>query len=217
MSLTIEVCVACGCQHLKVCFTYQTSQNGQRKMYKCGECGNLFSETKNTPMEGIRKPISLVAMALRNRLGGMGFNETARTFEISRDTLRDWERRFVQLKDVLLIYALSHQFIEMIIEGDELYTKVNKNLPADKSKGWTIVLMDRASRFIWLQTCGSRDRKLFKKAIKQLSQLIERSRDLTLITDGERRYGNILFEICTELIKGDGPGRPKKLFAKVLK
>lgn len=41
-------------------------------------------------------------------------------------------------------------------------------------------------------------------------QVIEQTQDLSLLTDGERRYGNLLFEICHELIRNGRPGRPKK-------
>jgi hypothetical protein len=64
----------------------------------------------------------------------------------------------VTLKPTLLLYALCHQFLNLVIEGDELYTKVKKNLPPEDAKGWTIVLLERASRFIWelaLWTQGS--------------------------------------------------------------
>jgi len=36
-------------------------------------------------------------------------------------------------------------------------------------------------------------------------------------TDGERRYGNILFEICYELVKSGKPGRPKKTLKQGVK
>ena len=35
-----------------------------------------------------------------------------------------------------------------------------------------------------------------------------------IFTDGERRYGNLLFEICHELVKNGKPGRPTKTFKK---
>ena len=60
----------------------------------------------------------------------------------------------------LMIYALVHMFISQVIEGDELYTKVNQNVPAEESEGWTIMLMERASRFIWALGCGKKDRTL---------------------------------------------------------
>ena len=81
-----------------------------------------------------------------------------------------------------------------MIEGDEAYTKVQKNVPPDQSSGWTILLMDRASRFLWALDCGKKDRKLFKKAIKSLDKIARQTHDLRIFIDGERRYGNLLFE-----------------------
>jgi hypothetical protein len=70
--------------------------------------------------------------------------------------------------------------------------------------------MDRASRFIWALECGKKDRRLFKKAIKTLDKMARQTHDLRIFTDGERRYGNLLFEICYELVNNGKPGRPKK-------
>lgn len=204
------ICGDCGSHDVRTKFHYQTSQNGQRRLCMCRACGATFSETKYSPIAGLQKPISLVAQVLRTRLGGMGFNEAARAFAVARGTLREWERKFAALMQPLLLYALAHKFLSQVVEGDELYTKVGQNHPPEDSLGWTVVLMERASRFIWLQECGRRDRQLFKKAIKRLAKLIEQTKDLTLVTDGERRYGNILFEICSELVKTGKPGRPKK-------
>lgn len=77
--------------------------------------------------------------------------------------------------------------------------------------------MDRASRFIWEMSCGKKDRRLFEKAIKTLEDLINTTKDLCLVTDGERRYGKLLFEICNELIKTGNVGRPRKTFKKGVK
>lgn len=70
--------------------------------------------------------------------------------------------------------------------------------------------MDRASRFIWALDCGPKDCKLFKRAIAALEQIVSRTNDLSLLTDGERRYGNLLFQVCYELVKTAKRGRPKK-------
>jgi hypothetical protein len=58
--------------------------------------------------------------------------------------------------------------------------------------------------------CGQRETHLFKQAMTTLTEVIERTDDLTLFTDGERRYGNLLFEICQEVIRTGQVGRPKK-------
>jgi len=55
---------------------------------------------------------------------------------------------------------------------------------------------------------------LFEIAIKRLADLIEQTGDLTLFTDGERRYGKVLFEICYELLRTGKVGRPRKTLKK---
>src|SRR5215813_6488104 len=78
------------------------------------------------------------------------------------------------------------------MEGDELYTRVHKKVGPDASQGWTVVLMDRATRFLWDMHCGRKDRKLFQKAMGLLCQVIEQTGDLTLLSapaneDAQRR------------------------------
>ena len=63
-------------------------------------------------------------------------------------------------------------------------------------------------------SCGKKDRSLFKKAIEAMAELVEQTEDITLLTDGERRYGNILFEICHDLLRTGKPGRPRKTLKK---
>ena len=77
--------------------------------------------------------------------------------------------------------------------------------------------MERVSRFIWYMGCGKHDRKLFKKAIQALATVIDRTDDLSLFTDGERRYGALLFDLCYEIIRNGKRGRPKKTLAKGVK
>nr|VFJ70581.1 MAG: hypothetical protein BECKFM1743A_GA0114220_105543 [Candidatus Kentron sp. FM] len=79
------------------------------------------------------------------------------------------------------------------------------------------MLIERASRFIWAMNCGEKDRELFFSAIQTLKEVIERTDDVTLVTDGERRYGNILFEICHELVYSGKRGRPPKVLRQGVK
>ena len=104
-----------------------------------------------------------------------------------------------------------------MIEGDELYTRVHQKVAPDEPQGWTVVLMDRATRFIWDMHCGRKDRQMFKKAIGLLCQVIQQTGDLTLLTDGERRYGRLLFELCSEALRNGKRGRPKKTLPKGVK
>jgi len=188
-------CPHCLSEHIEDYSLYETKNNGTRKLYQCIECQQVFSETKGTFLEGLKKPMSLIINVLKSRSEGMGFNAVCRVFEISKNTLLDWERRFAGLQGPLLIYALLHTFFTQLIEGDELYTKVEKNRPQEESEGWTVVLMDRASRFIWSLKCGKKDRDLFLSAIQTVMDIIARTGDVTLITDGERRYIAVLFRL----------------------
>ena len=187
MELTKIRCPQCKSQEVEKHLSYHTKNNGSRMLYECCCCATVFSETKNTFLEGLRKPVSLIVMVVKARTEGMALNAACRTFDIAKNTLIHWERRLVNLKKALFLFALAHEFLKMIIEGDELYTKVEKNVPVEDCRGWTIILMERASRFIWVMECSKKDKRLFKKAMRTLSKIIEKTGDMTLITDGERR------------------------------
>jgi len=214
MELLRRKCPVCHSADIHYHAPYATKNHGSRVIYKCDTCPAYFSETKNTLLEGLKTPVSVIWQVIKARTEGMGLNAAARTFEKAKNTILAWERTFIDLHQVLFLYALVHEFLVLVIEGDEAYTKVQKNVPPEQSSGWTILLMDRARRFIWELDCGKKDRELFKKAIKSLDKIARQTHDLTLFTDGERRYGNLLFEICHELVKNGKPGRPKKTFKR---
>ena len=102
---------------------YETVNNGSGMLYKCATCGQVFSETKGSVIEGLKKPLSLIAQVLKARSEGMGFNAACRVFEIAKNTLLNWERRLSGMKETLMLYALLHTFISQEIEGDEAYTR----------------------------------------------------------------------------------------------
>ena len=211
IELPVTVCPSCQCRELKPHTLYGTMNYGERAIYRCTACGRYFSPTTNTFLAGIKKPIIHVIKA---RSEGIGLNAACRTFGLAKNTVLDWERRFSCIKQTLLLYSLLHTYLKLIIEGDELYTKVGKNVPPDESLGWTVVLMDRGSRDQRELRCGRKDRKLFRRALRTLRKLIGRTKDISLITDGERRYGNVLLEICHELVRTGKRGRPRKTLKK---
>jgi transposase-like protein len=214
MELLRRKCPVCHSADIRYHSPYTTKNHGSRVLYKCATCPASFSETKKTLLEGVKTPVSVIWHVLKARTEGMGLHAAARTFEKAKNTILAWERKFVDLQHVLFLYALVHAFLEGVIEGDEAYTKVQKHVPPDQSRGWTIVLMDRASRFIWELACGTKDRRLFQKAVKTLDKIARQTHDLRIFTDGERRYGNLLFEICYDLVHNGKPGRPKKTFTR---
>lgn len=210
MSLTRRYCPECQSENFKRHCGYTVKSGEARTLFVCQDCDNYFSETKNTPLEGLQTPVSRISQVLEAINEGMGLNAACRTFGVGKNSIKRWVKRLGGLKESLLLYSLCHQFIQLQIEGDELYTKVGQNKPAHLSEGWTVVLMDRASRFIWDLQCGERDADLFEQAIATLAQVIDQTEEVSLFTDGERRYGNLLFDICHQVIRTGRVGRPKK-------
>lgn len=70
--------------------------------------------------------------------------------------------------------------------------------------------MERASRFIIEQRCGQKDAEMFRAVMSTVVGYIEQSRDVTFLSDGERRYGNTLFELCAETLHTSRHGCPSK-------
>ena len=142
-------CPHCYSEKVKIHSHYQTKGNGERKMFICQKCRCYFTETHGTVIEGIETPLSEIVKVLNARMEGMGLNAAVRTFGYSKKTILNWEKKLSRLQKTLFLYGLVNEFIKLVIEGDELYKKVRKNEQASASQGWTIVLMERASRFIW--------------------------------------------------------------------
>ena len=190
---------------------YQTIHNGERHLYKCENCQLSFSETAGTPMEGIKSPISKVASVLKIRSEGLGLRATARVLGMNKKTVTAWEQLFANQKDTLMLYSFCHQFVSLVFEGDELYTIVNKRIQPADSEGWTVVIMERSSRFIADQQCGNKDAKLFKSVMQKVVDYIAQTDDFMFFSDGERRYGNTLFSFCAEALQTGKRGRPRKV------
>ncbi len=198
--------------------TTYTVQDGQtRKILHCQSCDHYFSETSGTPLAGLRTPLSRIQQILTAVHEGLGINATCRTFNVSKNSIKTWEARLSCVKQVLLLYSLCHQFLQQLLEGGERYTKVHHNRPATESEGWTVVIMERSSRFLWTLQCGQRDQDLFMQAIADICQVISQTHDLTLLTDGERRYGNFLFAACCRVLYTGDVGRPRQTLPEGVK
>jgi len=215
MQQEISNCPFCKSSEIVKNKQYHTKCNGDRTLCLCTNCHKTFSETHNTFLHRLRKPIYLIILVLKSMTEGMSINAIQRTFNVSKNTIYLWQEKMSELKEVLFLYSICQQFVENVLEGDELYTKVKKNLPQEDSLGWTIVFIERRTRFLWLMKCGKKDKQLFKDAMRIMYDLVKQSKDFKLFTDGERRYANMLFEICYELIYTGR--RPKKTFKKGVK
>lgn len=211
------LCPQCYKDNSTVHTTYSVQGGQLRQLRHCHSCDSHFAETKGTALEGLRTPLSRIQQILTAIHEGLGINAACRTFKVSKNSIKEWEQRLSGVKSVLLLYSLCHQFIQQVLEGDELYTKVHHNRPPRESEGWTVVIMERASRFLWTLQCGEREQELFSQAIGDICQVIAQTEDLTLLTDGERRYGNFLFAACCRALYTGQPGQPAQTLPKGVK
>lgn len=161
-------------------------------------------------MEHLKTRISKVASVFRVRSEGLGLRATARCFDMHKNTVAEWENKFADQKAPLMLYALCHEFISLTFEGDELYTIIRERGEPSESEGWTAVIMERTSRFIVDQRCGKKDAELFRSVMETVADYIEQSSEVTFLSDGERRYGNLLFDLCAEVVRDGRRGRPPK-------
>jgi hypothetical protein len=120
-------CLDYGSNQVKVRSRYQTVQNGERRIHHRQNCDAYFSDTVSTPIARLQTALSRVIQILTARSEGIGLNATARTFKVSKKSIIDWEWRLSSLKPTLLLYSLAHQFLEQIIEGDELHQSRQKH------------------------------------------------------------------------------------------
>lgn len=212
-----NTCPHCGSVELTPNKVYETMHNGARQLFQCQACTELFSETYGTPMAQLKTPLSKVAGVLRVRSEGLGVRATARVFGIHKNTVTEWESRFVEQKEPLMLYAVCHEFIHLTFEGDELYTVIRERGEASDSEGWTAVVMERASRFIVEQRCGPKEAPLFEAVMSTVAAYIEQSDEVTFFCDGERRYGNVLFDLCAQTLREGQRGRPPRVLPEGVK
>ncbi len=122
-------CSECGCQQIETHKSYTVKAGGVRRLYYCPDCKGYFSETYNTPLANLKTPLSRIVEILQALNEGLGVNAVCRVFGVSKTSLYRGQERLSDLKPTLLLYALCHQFLNLMVEGDELYTKVKKTSP----------------------------------------------------------------------------------------
>jgi transposase-like protein len=210
------ICPNCDSSETSIFKRYNTVHNGTRHLYQCRVYNTCFYET-STPMENLKTPLSKVASALKFRSEGLGLRATTRVLGAHKRTIGQWEKRFSGQKNTLMLYAFCHEVVSLTFEGDELYTIVGERTDPSDSKGLTAVIMERCSRFIVDQKCGKKDAELFKSVMDTVCQYINHTDNLSFFSDGERRYGNMLFALCAEVLRTGKCGCPPKVLPKGVK
>jgi transposase-like protein len=78
MELFPQNCPYCQSQDVHTHTVYSTVNHGKRVILRCQQCDNYFSETKNTPIAGLKTPLSQIIVVLKARSEGIGLNAAVR-------------------------------------------------------------------------------------------------------------------------------------------
>ena len=98
MTLTTLRCPECNAKDHKFHTAYTVGSGEKREIRRCQQCGNYFSETKNTPLEGLRRPLSLIILVLNALNDGISINAACRTFDTTKKSIKRWLKRLGGLK-----------------------------------------------------------------------------------------------------------------------
>src|SRR2546427_9873200 len=100
MELLRLKCPVCHSADTQYHSPYTSKKHGGRVIYKCENCPAYFSETKNTLLEGLKTPVSVICQVIKARTDGLVLHAATRTFDKAKNPLRAWERKFVDLHRV---------------------------------------------------------------------------------------------------------------------
>lgn len=78
-------------------------------------------------MARLRTPTSTVSIALKMRSEGMGVRASGRVLDKSHSTILRWQQRVAEQESAWSPAAAED--CDVTLENDELYTRVNENLP----------------------------------------------------------------------------------------
>lgn len=99
----------------------------------CTACKKRFNERTGTPMFRLRTPQAVVETDLKARSEGLGVQATARVLDKSHNSIRTGESRLALQESKWSPNPSAET--TLTLEGDELYTKVEKNRAAHETLG----------------------------------------------------------------------------------
>ena len=95
--------------------------------YLCNECGKRFNERSGTPIANLQTSVDTISLAMKMRSEGLGMRATARVIGVAPNSVIAWEERLSSFISEWSPPAPKTGAVT--IEGDEVYTRVGKNLP----------------------------------------------------------------------------------------
>jgi len=78
-------CPECHGEDIYAHTTYTVQRGERRTVYACPDGGIYFSESYNTPLAGLRRPLSFISRVIEALHDGLGIHAACRTFRGSKN------------------------------------------------------------------------------------------------------------------------------------
>lgn len=179
---------------------------GRVQRFVCRQCAHGWSVRTGTAMDGLRTEPERIASVIHARSEGVGVRATARLCGVTPETVIRWERRIAEREASEDPLPAGACFVP-IIEMDELYTKVHHNRLADLSPGWTLVALERQTRYWVTSAVGEKKIPLFEQGVAQAWRLAG-ERPSTWFSDGEVSYEAALWPLARYWHTSETPALP---------
>jgi len=76
-----------------------------------------------------------------------------------------------------------------------------RTFPPAACEGWTIHFIERESRYWVSALAGKKEASLFERGVQSAWNWVKSAQFIRWFTDGERRYGNVLWELASVYLK----------------
>ena len=110
MQLQQNHCPECNSEDIRPHTTYTVLSGEQRQVFYCAKCDTYFSETKNTPLAGLRKSLSLISLVLDALNDGLGINAACRTFHVGKNSIKRWMKRLAHKRRSFSMLCVTNSY-----------------------------------------------------------------------------------------------------------
>ncbi len=200
--------------------TYMT-KSGKRRIFQCGECGETFSETRDTVFYDLRTSEDKVMMALKMILVRVSLSGISFVLGVTEETVLMWLGRAYEKADEINS-ALLTELPVTEVQLDEMWSFVRRKIsensedgtetPSESGDGrqWIWVSYAPEFRLILAMAVGPR-------TLEMAMRLVQMTANIVLgvpcfFSDGFSCYYSALLEYYhrTRIFPGTGkPGRPR--------
>lgn len=207
--------------NVKSIATYET-QSGKRRIFQCRECGEQFSETRETVLFDLRTPEEKIMIVLKLLLCKVELTAISFAIGVTEETILMWLQRAAQkaeeinqhlMRDVEVTQVELDELWSFVLRKRSQHAEANGESSDESSDGrqWVWVSFAPESRLLLATYVGPRT---YQSALR----LIQLTAAVVLgvpafFSDGFSCYLSALVEVYHQLKpfpRTGRPGRPKK-------